>query len=258
MSRRCHHGSPRHPRPAFRERRRGLTTEERPANTAEPDLDTPTPGDPELVAASEPLETPEPPAASEPETAIEVRIEAPEPPAMAEPADPAEQIQPAGALASVEPAEPVQPVRPARPTAAPRATSMRPAEQHAAPGVVPTAAMAVAMPTAQAPRPLAPRPMGEMDLGEHGATAPQLRRFIKSRAYVPMHELRRRFGIASEDDDVTPVDLDRQRIYVGLPTREGQLLAELLRGGDIGFELSMDPIAPIVVGVYPMRPVPRS
>jgi hypothetical protein len=97
-----------------------------------------------------------------------------------------------------------------------------------------------------------------MDLGEHGATAPQLRRFIKSRAYVPMHELRRRFGIASEDDDVTPVDLDRHRIYVGLPSREGQLLAELLRGGDIGFELSMDPIAPIVVGVYPMRPVPRS
>ena len=27
-----------------------------------------------------------------------------------------------------------------------------------------------------------------------GCTAPQLRRFIKSRPYVPMHELRRRFA----------------------------------------------------------------
>ena len=93
---------------------------------------------------------------------------------------------------------------------------------------------------------------------ERGATAPQLRRFIKSRAYVPMHELRRRFGINGGDDDVTPVELDRQRVYVGLPEREGRLLGELLRGGDIGYELSLDPISPIVVGVYPMRPVTRA
>jgi hypothetical protein len=96
-----------------------------------------------------------------------------------------------------------------------------------------------------------------VDAIDHGTTAPQLRRFIKSRAYVPMHELRRRFGINGNDDDVTPVDVDRQRVYVGLPPREGGLLGELLRAGDIGYELSLDPIAPIVVGVYPMRPVPR-
>jgi len=93
---------------------------------------------------------------------------------------------------------------------------------------------------------------------ERGATAPQLRRFIKSRAYVPMHELRRRFAINGGDDEVTGVDVDRQRVYVGLPEREGRLLGELLRGGDIGFELSMDPMSPIVVGVYPMRPVTRA
>ena len=92
---------------------------------------------------------------------------------------------------------------------------------------------------------------------ERGATGPQLRRFIKSRAYVPMHELRRRFAINGQDDDVTAVDLDRRRVFVGLPDREGRLLAELLRGGDIGYELSLDPITPIVVGVYPMRPVTR-
>jgi hypothetical protein len=93
---------------------------------------------------------------------------------------------------------------------------------------------------------------------ERAATAPQLRRFIKSRAYVPMHELRRRFAINGADDEVTPVDLDRRRVFVGLPEREGRLLAELLRGGDIGYELSLDPISPIVVGVYPMRPVTRA
>ena len=88
-------------------------------------------------------------------------------------------------------------------------------------------------------------------------TAPQLRRFIKSRPYVPMHELRRRFAINGGDDDVTAVDLAGGRVYVGLPAREGGLLGELLRGGEVGFELSMDPRSPIVVGLYPMRPIPR-
>jgi hypothetical protein len=109
------------------------------------------------------------------------------------------------------------------------------------------------------PRALAPAaPDGDVATIERGATAPQLRRFIKSRAYVPMHELRRRFAINGDDDDVTVVELERQRLYVGLPQREGRLLGELLRGGDIGYELSMDPITPIVVGVYPMRPVTRA
>jgi hypothetical protein len=99
---------------------------------------------------------------------------------------------------------------------------------------------------------------GENGEVERGATAPQLRRFIKSRAYVPMHELRRRFAINGADDEVTAVELERRRVYVGLPEREGRLLGELLRGGDIGYELSLDPISPIVVGVYPMRPVTRA
>ena len=95
------------------------------------------------------------------------------------------------------------------------------------------------------------------DERSNGCTAPQLRRFIKSRPYVPMHELRRRFAIDGNDDDVTQVPLQDGSIYVGLPAREGSLLGELLRGGEIGYELSFDPRAPIVVGVYPMRPVPR-
>lgn len=91
-----------------------------------------------------------------------------------------------------------------------------------------------------------------------GCTAPQLRRFIKSRAYVPMHELRRRFGIEGDDDEVTGVEVEvDHRIFIGLPNREGRLLGELFRAGDVGYELSMDPISPIVVGVFPMRPIAR-
>jgi hypothetical protein len=111
----------------------------------------------------------------------------------------------------------------------------------------------------------APEPHGQSpELHGHapeppaGCTAPQLRRFIKSRPYVPMHELRRRFGIDGGEDDVTPVDLSTGRIFVGLPPREGGLLGELLRGGDIGYELSLDPRSPVVVGLYPMRPVARA
>jgi hypothetical protein len=102
-----------------------------------------------------------------------------------------------------------------------------------------------------------PSPIGPLG-PPPGCTAPQLRRFIKSRPYVPMHELRRRFGINGTEDDVTPVDLADGRIYIGLPPREGSLLGELLRGGEVGYELSLDPRSPIVVGLYPMRPVPRS
>jgi hypothetical protein len=113
-----------------------------------------------------------------------------------------------------------------------------------------------------APRPLNGNGSGPVD-GPHGdgaasgATAPQFRRFIKSRAYVPMHELRRRFGINGLEDDVTQVEMNGGWIYVGLPAREGMLLGELLRAGDVGYELSLDPCTPIVIGVYPMRPVPR-
>lgn len=99
---------------------------------------------------------------------------------------------------------------------------------------------------------------GAQPLGSAGCTAPQLRRFIKSRPYVPMHELRRRFGINGADDDVTPVQLPVGQVWVGLPRREGDLLGELLRNGEIGYELSLDPRSPIVVGLYPMRPVPRA
>jgi hypothetical protein len=72
-----------------------------------------------------------------------------------------------------------------------------------------------------------------------------------------MHELRRRFAINGDDDDVSPMRVGSRTLFIGLPPAEGRLMAELLGAGDVGYELSLDPITPVVVGVYPMRPVPR-
>jgi hypothetical protein len=88
-------------------------------------------------------------------------------------------------------------------------------------------------------------------------TQAQLRRFIKSRAYIPMHELRRRFELNGAVDEMAAVRHEGRLIYVGLPEREARMLAELLRQGEVGVELSFDPHAAVAVGVYAMRPVPR-
>jgi hypothetical protein len=88
-------------------------------------------------------------------------------------------------------------------------------------------------------------------------TSAQLRRFIKSRPYVPMHELRRRFELNGGSDEVSAISTPQGVVYVGLPGRESQLIAELVRQGDVGLELCRDPFAPMVVGVYPMRPITR-
>jgi hypothetical protein len=148
----------------------------------------------------------------------------------------------------------------------------------AAPGSSQDAAAAAATPVAvrqERPAPdagvplPAPRPEAEpasrptpatdaaTDPGRPTCTAAQLRRFIKSRPWIPMHELRRRFGIVGGDDDVTPVRVNGTTLFIGLPLAEGRLMGELLASGDVGYELSLDPGAPIVVGVYPMRPVAR-
>ena len=89
-------------------------------------------------------------------------------------------------------------------------------------------------------------------------TQAQLRRFIKSRPYVPIHELRRRFALGGDDDDVTGFESAGRRIFVGLPAREARLLGDLVLQGDVGYELLLDPTCPMVVGVFPVRPVQRS
>jgi hypothetical protein len=225
MSRRCHHGSPRHAR-IGRDRCRPLPPERLPRSDRGAG-----PGGFDRPAAAESTATPfAGPVLDTPPAQFQL-----EPPVRpdAEP-EPQPEFEPEPARA---------PARVAR--IAPLATAPIPRRAE--------------RPRAATPAPQSPAPAdGDEASGERGATAPQLRRFIKSRAYVPMHELRRRFLINGGDDEVTAIELDRHRVFVGLPEREGRLLGELLRGGDIGYELSLDPISPIVVGVYPMRPVTRA
>jgi hypothetical protein len=237
MSRRCHHGSPRHARSIGPERRRpaiserATTIERAPAIERAPTIERAPAIEQAPAIARAPVEPsirPARPAAPAPERLAEPKL-----PDLIEPGPPRVQ-------ASLD--EPPQ-------LTAPRAT-MRP--RSTLPAVTHHREPARSIEAVASNQP------GDVGSMEHGATAPQLRRFIKSRAYVPMHELRRRFAINGGDDDVTAVDIDRQRVFVGLPEREGRLLGELLRGGDIGYELSLDPISPIVVGVYPMRPVTRA
>jgi hypothetical protein len=101
------------------------------------------------------------------------------------------------------------------------------------------------------------RPADRETMQGQGCTQAQLRRFIKSRPYVPMHELRRRFDINGEADDVQPVVTREGRFWVGLPARECSFLAELVDRGEVGLELCHDPCVNMVVGVFAMRPVAR-
>ena len=263
MSRRCHHGSPRHAHQGRERRRPGSPDGDRRQISSEP-------------RAFE-SQGPAPQAPERPQPSLPPRPRSPEPQPRAIPAEPT--------TASAAAEAPASPVAPARPVPAPQVATEptafagagpdepRPDNGAATIAREPDPATPAAQPAPMRPlmqRPTIPRPpaagppdVRPVPVGEDGglertATAPQLRRFIKSRAYVPMHELRRRFAINGADDEVTSVDLERHRVFVGLPEREGRLLGELLRGGDIGYELSLDPITPIVVGVYPMRPVTRA
>lgn len=79
-----------------------------------------------------------------------------------------------------------------------------------------------------------------------------LRRFITSRPYVTVAELRRRFGL-DDPDAMSCLAHDGRQVYVGLPEREALKLDDLLGRGEIGVELSVEVRAPVAVGVYPMR-----
>jgi len=79
-----------------------------------------------------------------------------------------------------------------------------------------------------------------------------LRRFISSRPYVPVAEIRRRFEI-DDREGVCRVERDGQVAFIGLPDREASKIQDLWSRDEIGLELSVEVRAPVVIGVYPMR-----
>jgi hypothetical protein len=79
-----------------------------------------------------------------------------------------------------------------------------------------------------------------------------LRRFITSRPYVTVAELRRRFSL-DDPDAMAHVHRNGTSAWIGLPEREATKLQELWHRDELGMELSVEVRAPVVVGMYPMR-----
>jgi hypothetical protein len=79
-----------------------------------------------------------------------------------------------------------------------------------------------------------------------------LRRFITSRPYVTVAELRRRFGL-DDPDGIGHLERNGTRAWIGLPEREAAKIQDLWQRDEVGLELSVEVRAPVVVGVYPMR-----
>jgi hypothetical protein len=79
-----------------------------------------------------------------------------------------------------------------------------------------------------------------------------LRRFITSRPFVTVAELRRRFGL-DEPDAMALLRRNGTSAWIGLPEREATKLQDLWDRNELGVELSVEVRAPVVVGVYPMR-----
>ncbi|HET7582062.1 MAG TPA: hypothetical protein VFL75_04815 [Candidatus Limnocylindria bacterium] len=79
-----------------------------------------------------------------------------------------------------------------------------------------------------------------------------LRRFITSRPYVTVAELRRRFGL-DDPDAMALLQRNGTVAWIGLPEREAAKLQDLWSRDELGVELSVEVNAPVAVGVYPMR-----
>jgi hypothetical protein len=88
--------------------------------------------------------------------------------------------------------------------------------------------------------------------GNKRPSTSSLRRFISSRPYVAIAELRRRFAL-DDPDAISRLERDGTVVWVGLPEREATKLQDLWQRDEIGLELSVEVRAPAVVGVYPMR-----
>src|SRR5690606_3064516 len=78
-----------------------------------------------------------------------------------------------------------------------------------------------------------------------------LRRYLTSRPYIAVADIRRRFGL--DPDAMSVIARNGTTAYVGLPEREATKLQDLWQRDEVGIELSVEVKAPVVVGIYPMR-----
>ncbi|HEV8633247.1 MAG TPA: hypothetical protein VG370_03245 [Chloroflexota bacterium] len=86
--------------------------------------------------------------------------------------------------------------------------------------------------------------------------------FIRSRPYVLLAELRRRFDLDGTEE-VWAIQTPEGKTYVGLPERAARLLEELVRERRVGVDYVVDLHARLAIGVYaydllktPLAPFP--
>ncbi len=75
-----------------------------------------------------------------------------------------------------------------------------------------------------------------------------LRWFIGTKSLMPIVDIRRRFGLDGEE--ITVLEDEQGKLYVGLPPQAAQALDDLRQQGKIGYELSVDVNARVLVGAY--------
>lgn len=73
--------------------------------------------------------------------------------------------------------------------------------------------------------------------------------FIRSRSYVSIPDVRRRFNL-NEGEDVLAVSSREGAVYVGLPSDAAKVLGDLVREGRVGLELDPSIRANAAIGVY--------
>ena len=73
--------------------------------------------------------------------------------------------------------------------------------------------------------------------------------FIRSRSYVSIPDIRRRFNL-EEGDEVSVIAGGHGRLFVGLPADAARVLGDLLREGRVGLETEPGLLARAVVGAY--------
>jgi hypothetical protein len=78
-----------------------------------------------------------------------------------------------------------------------------------------------------------------------------LRRYLTSRPYIAVADIRRRFGL--DPDAMSVVSRNGTTAFVGLPEREATKLQDLWQRDEVGVELSVEVRAPVIVGIYPIR-----
>lgn len=73
--------------------------------------------------------------------------------------------------------------------------------------------------------------------------------FIRSRSYVSIPDIRRRFNL-NEGEDVVAVTSPNGHVFVGLPGDAARVLGELIREGRVGVEIEPSLHAHAAIGVY--------